>query len=261
MRVPKKVAERPTTLAAEAYAIVRKRLLEGEWALGETLSRRKLAAALGMSFLPVSEALLRLENEGLLESRARAGTRVRIPSRADVEGQYVVREALEVQAALLFTRLATKAERRALRQLASRVDLLSSQGNRESYSDLHRRLHSQIADGARCAALRDAIDRTQAMSSTWFCATGRGLAVESGGRHTELAEAVCSGDTLRCGDAVRRHIEFGRQHVTRLLEPYFNLRGTVHERYSRGSGPPVLGFAAVQHDAEGLDDIPTPQPA
>ena len=52
-----------------------------------------------MSFLPVSEALLRLEIEGLLESRPRAGTRVRIPSPEDVQGHYVVREALEVQAA------------------------------------------------------------------------------------------------------------------------------------------------------------------
>ena len=36
-----------------------------------------------MSFLPVSEALLRLEFEGMLESRPRAGTRVRIPTREE----------------------------------------------------------------------------------------------------------------------------------------------------------------------------------
>ena len=48
-----------------------------------------------MSFLPVTEALLRLEFEGLLESRPRAGTRVRVPTPADVEGNYVVRQALE----------------------------------------------------------------------------------------------------------------------------------------------------------------------
>jgi GntR family transcriptional regulator, rspAB operon transcriptional repressor len=69
--------------------------------LGQPVSRRRLAAELGMSFLPVTEALLRLEFEGLLESRPRAGTRVRIPSPQDVEGNYVVRQALETQAAIL----------------------------------------------------------------------------------------------------------------------------------------------------------------
>ena len=60
------------SLAAEAYAIVRNRILRGELSIGAVVSRRTLASELGMSFLPVSEALLRLEFEGLLESRPRA---------------------------------------------------------------------------------------------------------------------------------------------------------------------------------------------
>src|SRR5579862_7153623 len=95
-----------SSLAVDAYNVVRARIVRGELRLGQPLSRRKLAAELGMSFLPVSMALLRLEYEGFLESRPRAGTRVRIPSREDLRGHYVVREALEVQAAKLFVTLA-----------------------------------------------------------------------------------------------------------------------------------------------------------
>src|SRR5580698_8856827 len=98
------------SLAGEAYVIVRERILRGELPIGQAISRRKLAVELGMSFLPVSEALLRLEHEGLLESRPRAGTRVRVPTRADVQGQYIVREALEAQAAMLFAVRATPDE-------------------------------------------------------------------------------------------------------------------------------------------------------
>src|ERR1700680_1758728 len=101
-----------STLAGEAYSIIRERILRGEVAIGQVISRRKVAAGLGMSFLPVSEAFLRREFEGLLESRPRAGTRVRIPTREDVEGHYVVREGLEVQAAKLFAKLAPPDERR-----------------------------------------------------------------------------------------------------------------------------------------------------
>src|ERR1700733_4345373 len=105
-------------LAGEAYVTVRERILKGELALGQVISRRKVAAELGMSFLPVSEALLRLEHEGLLECRPRAGTRVRVPTRTDVEGHYVVREALEAQAAMLFASEATREERSEVMKLA-----------------------------------------------------------------------------------------------------------------------------------------------
>ena len=109
-----------SSLASEAYSVVRQRILTGAIGLGQVISRRKLAAELRMSFLPVSEALLRLEVEGLLESRPRAGTRVRIPSAEDVQGHYVVREALEVQAALRFATFATPRERFELKKLANR---------------------------------------------------------------------------------------------------------------------------------------------
>src|SRR5580700_4047927 len=145
-------------LAGEAYVVVRDRILRGELAIGQVISRRKVAAELGMSFLPVSEALLRLEHEGLLESRPRAGTRVRVPTRADVLGHYVVREALESQAAMLFAVRATPDERSELMKLALRVDALSvqSEGSRLIYLSLHEKLHRRIAECARCAALSDA---------------------------------------------------------------------------------------------------------
>src|SRR5438874_13772936 len=108
----------PVSLATEAYELVKQRILRGELPMGQVISRRKIAAELGMSFLPVSEALLRLEFEALLERRPRAGTRVRIPSRQDVPGHYVVREALEVQAAMLFAAVATAEDRSELMKLA-----------------------------------------------------------------------------------------------------------------------------------------------
>src|ERR671916_782144 len=154
-----------SSLAAEAYSIVRQRILRGEIVLGQVISRRKLAAELSMSFLPVSEALLRLEFEGLLESRPRAGTRVRIPSPEDVKGHYVVREALEVQAAIRFTTAATAVERAGLRRLALRVDTLATQGDRSVYLSLHQKLHARVAECARCPALLEAIEKTHALAS------------------------------------------------------------------------------------------------
>src|SRR5215469_8830057 len=116
----------PASLATEAYEFVKQRILHGELPMGQVISRRKIATELGMSLLPVSEALQRLEFEGLLESRPRAGTRVKSPTEEEVRGHYVVREALEVQAAKLFAAVATPQERSDLQRLAARVDALGA---------------------------------------------------------------------------------------------------------------------------------------
>jgi DNA-binding GntR family transcriptional regulator len=91
-----------------------------------------------MSFLPMSEGLMRLELEGLFESSPSAGTGVRIPSRDDVQGHYIVREALETQAARQFARLAK--DDSELKRLARRLDVLSRKSNRMRYLQLHEQL-------------------------------------------------------------------------------------------------------------------------
>ena len=147
-----------------------------------------------MSLLPVSEALQRLEFEGLLESRPRAGTSGN-PDRRGVRGHYVVREALEVQAAKLFAAVATPQERSDLQRLAARVDALGAkpEGDRFLYLTLHEKLHRRIAEGAHCQPLCDAIEKNQVLASTWLCAPRKTASDESPRRHQDLADALVSG--------------------------------------------------------------------
>jgi DNA-binding GntR family transcriptional regulator len=221
-----------SSLASEAYTVVRQRILRGDIVLGQVISRRKLAAELSMSFLPVSEALLRLEIEGLLESRPRAGTRVRIPSPEDVQGHYVVREALEVQAAMRFAQFATPGERAEVRKLAQRVDQLSTQPDRLLYQTMHQKLHARIAQCARCPALLDAIEKTHALASIWFCVMRKPQPGDSPTRHQELAEAVCA-DPNRAADEVRRHLVVGMERSLEVLQPYFKLRKATGRTFHR----------------------------
>ena len=226
------------SLSAEAYDVVRDRIARGELVLGQAISRRTLAAELGMSFLPVTEALLRLEFEGLIESRPRAGTRVRVPTREDVEGNYIVRQALETQAAILCSHAATPAERSELRRLAARVDALATKSDRSMYVKLHLKLHRRIAECARCDALCEAIDKTHAMALIWFCAVRKPLAgPEHTRRHQALVEAILSGAEAAIIAAVRDHLAVGRRHTLELLEPYFRAHNTPSRRFARTSAP------------------------
>ena len=74
-------------------------ILDNSLPAGEIINRRAIAGTLGVSVAPVLEALLMLERDGLLETLARKGTRVKVIRKEDVSGHLFVREALEVHAA------------------------------------------------------------------------------------------------------------------------------------------------------------------
>src|ERR1700730_14081430 len=189
-------------LAGEAYIALRDRILCGDITIGQVISRRKIAAELGMSFLPVSEAFLRLEVEGLLESKPRVGTRVRIPTQEDVRGQYRVRAILEQKAAKLFNEMASPAERAELVKLAARVDALYMQQavNRVYYLNLHEAFHRRIAECSGCPALCQAIERTRALSSTWLC--GSKISASLAHIHQDLVDVLVKGDSNAAGEAI-----------------------------------------------------------
>ncbi len=230
-----KDVQKDSSLAGEAYVIVREKILRGELAIGKVISRRTLAAELGMSLLPVSEALLRLELEGLLESRSRAGTRVRIPTEEDVRGHYVVREALEAASAKLFAEVATPRERAELLKLAARVDALSVQtgGNRFLYLSLHEKLHRRIAECARCQPLCDAIEKNHALASTWLCVARPASPDRPARRHRELIEVLVKGTPTAAAEAMRKHVTSALRNTLERLEPYFRMREVNGKTFTR----------------------------
>ena len=246
-------------LAGEAYVIIRERILCGEVAIGQVISRRKIALELGMSFLPVSEAFLRLEFEGLLESRPRAGTRVRIPSREDVRGHYLVREALEVEAARLFTGTATPEERTELLKLAARVDAMSVQpgADRFEHLNLHSRLHRRIAECTRCPALCDAIEKTRALSSTWLCVARSFSDGTASRRHMDLMDVLATGDRQSAAQAMRDHVTTSMQRALERLEPYFRARKTHGKTYPRN--PKKQFLVEMPAELSGRASLESPQ--
>src|SRR5439155_20440023 len=72
------------SLADRAYYSILDQMLRGSLPVGSVVSRRNLAEQFQMSLVPVAEALQRLEIEGLVESRPRAGTRVEAPSADEI---------------------------------------------------------------------------------------------------------------------------------------------------------------------------------
>lgn len=120
------------SLADQAYRRIREKIFRGEYPLGAALLRRLLAAELGMSSLPVTDAIKRLEHDGLVESRTRAGASVRIPTAKDIREHFILRKALEVQVARLFAEKASQIERQEILAMAAELDAATEEAQNSS---------------------------------------------------------------------------------------------------------------------------------
>jgi len=82
------------TVADAIAGALRQAILEGALAAGELLRQAELATKFGVSRIPIREALLKLEREGLVETRPRRGTIV-----TSLDGN-AFQEILEMRSAL-----------------------------------------------------------------------------------------------------------------------------------------------------------------
>jgi DNA-binding GntR family transcriptional regulator len=229
------------SLAEQAYVHIRERILTGDLAIGAELSRRKLAVEYGMSFVPVMEALQRLENEGLVESRPRVGTRVRVPTPCDIREQYILREALECQSAWLFSEKASADERRELAIIAGQLDELDdnkSLGQQNSRAlflaghRLHMHLHMRLAECTGCSALVRAIQLNQTLVFKWLFDTVYQRPPKPQGWHRTLIEAVSGTNPEAAAAAMRIHTRHGLNAVLEALTPLSGLEALNENRFS-----------------------------
>jgi DNA-binding GntR family transcriptional regulator len=214
------------SLAQQAYHKIRDRILRGELPLGTSLSRRKLGAELGMSLLPVSEALQRLEGEGLVESKLRVGTRVYSPTLEDIRDRYTVREALESQSARLFSEKATPRERCELCRMAEHMDVLfnrrfdARKDAEFSYQvqDYHFQLYMKIAESAGCQPLVKLIEQTHVLVFNWVWDIAAKLPKLPQSFHRNLVAVLVEKDPEASDRAMRKHIRYGLEGIISALE-------------------------------------------
>ena len=86
------------TLKQLAYDHIRRKLISGEFPSGTRRSTRALAREIGISVIPVREAISQLASEGLVEHKPGVGSFAVETSRQDLEELYDLREALECHA-------------------------------------------------------------------------------------------------------------------------------------------------------------------
>lgn len=212
-------------LAEQAYHLILDQILRGTLGIGTVLSRRSLAAKLGMSFVPVSEAFQRLEMEGLLESRPRAGTRVKVPTSSEARDRFELREALECQAARLCAERASFQQRLELKRAAKNVDALFAEVPTKDLDNdfifavqkYHIDLHMKVAEYSRSEALRSGIEKSHVLIFNWLYDTTSRRRLLPRTFHHNLICAIVDGDPEQAEAAMRSHVRYGVEAVLEYL--------------------------------------------
>ncbi len=215
------------SLAERAYHLILDQMLRGSLPVGSVLSRRKLAEEFQMSLVPVAEALQRLEIEGLLESRPRAGTRVKVPNSDEIRERFELRQALECQSARLCAERSTFQERLELKRLAVNVDALFGKVSPQGLNDdrvfavnkYHLDLHMRIAEYARSQLLKSEIEKSHVLIFNWLYDTTLGQRTLPANFHRDLIRAIVEGSPQEAEEAMRGHVIYGLRATQLAMEP------------------------------------------
>lgn len=198
------------TLSAQVYESLRREILRGALAPATRLVRRDLAARLGVSPIPVAEALFRLERDGLVESKPRSGARVTPLSVEGVRNEQVLREALECESARRCAENASGSEVQALYELAGPLDALLTDGNPRCVEGMERHLefHEAIARFSGFPILAEELRRVwvrRFMRLNWINATVHPVPPQW---HRQLTDAIATRDPAFAEAKMRHHVRF-----------------------------------------------------
>ncbi len=185
-----------------AYAILKQRIITGEFDSSDTLREIDIAKQMNMSRTPVREAVKRLEDEGLLTRVPRKGLTVTTLDQASITELYGFREILECGAARLAARYADDMEIENMRAILeeSRLHADPVRSNYEFHQALYAASHNQFL----VKAINSLIDSTALLGQSTLAHTGRPeLALEE---HLALFDAIEKRDERRAEECAREHI-------------------------------------------------------
>ncbi|WP_405458349.1 GntR family transcriptional regulator [Streptomyces sp. NBC_00101] len=209
----RRTGPKPPPAAERVYSHIKEAVLERRYEGGTLLTEGDLAVAVGVSRTPVREALLRLEVEGLIKLYPKKGALVLAVSAQEiadvVETRLLVEEFAARKAVPASPRLIARLE-----ELLAEQSALARVGDLAAVSVADRCFHAEIVRNAGnqiLSRLYDQLrDRQLRMGVAVLEAHPDRIAANIT-EHSELLDAIRSGDAEEAARVVRRHV--GRVRV------------------------------------------------
>ena len=204
----------------QAIAAIRAAIDQGRMKPGVKYSAYQLAEILGISRTPVRDALLRLEEVGLIKFEARQGFRILLPRPKEIAEIFAVRLALELPAVRKVAAVADTSLTRALLEQRRLMQAAAAGGDETAFARHDQRLHDLILDAAgntRSRAIVRSLRETTRLLGASTADRTRTLA-DIDNEHAPIVDAIAAGDPAAAEAAMRTHlVNTGKLLVTQAL--------------------------------------------
>ena len=196
---------------------LRDEIVSGKLPPGTPLSRRQIAGQFGTSYSPVIEAMVRLENAGLIEARPAQMARVREVTLEAIYDDHTLREAYETQAIRLACQHRTEAEIEELYGLAEAVEDRLTAADQQSGPRLDWQFHERIAQVSRSGVLQREMARLGLLTRLRHAWMMVPLPLDRPQHHVRLVDHIRDRDVQAADALMREHVHSGLEQELRAF--------------------------------------------
>lgn len=201
-----KIGEQHVPLFVVIQEALRSRILSGEFSTGHRLIEGHLSAEMGVSRIPIREALRALAAEGLVTIEPRRGASVALLS------DQLAREMVEVRATLEGLNAKLAAQRRDDKMIAELKYVLElgnsavNGGRVETFVELNSRFHELLAQVGANSVLSDVMRSLRARTGLLFAPANVKRARQNWDEHAQILQAVIAGNADLAALLATQHI-------------------------------------------------------
>jgi DNA-binding GntR family transcriptional regulator len=217
------LSEGHRTLADRAFGALHEAIVAGHLAPGERLPIEELGTALGMSAMPIREALRRLDAAGLVENIPHRGARVTQLSLEDLAEVYEARLALEALAVRRAAQRFTGQHAVAASSRLATLNALADENSPETWA-AHTAFHFSLYEAAGSAWLIRVIRPLWETSQRYRLAVSEARELANRrGEHATILQACVDHDAELAAVSLHNHLTTTANVVARAMggEPLF----------------------------------------
>lgn len=202
--------ENKLDLKNQAYQYIKNKIITGEYRPGEDIDEKEIQESMGMSRTPVREALIRLENDNLVDIYPRKGIFVSNITPKLIKNVFQVRLIVEPQVLRIVAPLIDKEHLKELKEkFLNKPEGLSEKETVFYYVDLDMELHSYINDLCDNIYLTNMMDnifeQNQRMRYQTYNIMERDK--ETTKEHLRLIDRLIDGDVEKAEEELVEHLK------------------------------------------------------
>ena len=196
------------TLSDQTYELVRKRILMGQMGPGTPVRQDTIAEELGVSKIPLREALSRLEQDGLLSSYPNRGYVVRPLSADEAQEVFELRLKLEPGATAAGSRKATPEDHQTVQAALAALEAAQRTGPPGDHVSMNRAFHMAMIRPSGRLVTYQLLERLQVLAERYVRVhlEPHGREARAAEEHRALLDAWLRGDGAKVESLTAAHI-------------------------------------------------------